>query len=123
MPNVPLTFSSVCEHIKARSHCPGVRPGASRQFGAGGPVRTWTIPTMLRTSTVLRQILVTICPGHAKALLRDTPWPNRESPYLHLGHSSCRLYYGFTQWSNGGDTDHAGRATMMPRSKPALLFG
>jgi len=26
-----------------RSHCPGVRPGASRQFVAGGPVRTGTI--------------------------------------------------------------------------------
>jgi len=23
------------------------------------------------------------------ALLRDTPWPNRESPYLHRGHIAC----------------------------------
>ena len=28
--------------IKPRSHCPGVRPGASRQFTAGGPGRTGT---------------------------------------------------------------------------------
>jgi len=28
--------------LKPRSHCPGVRPGASRQFAAGGPGRTGT---------------------------------------------------------------------------------
>jgi len=28
--------------LKPRSHCPGVRPGASRQFTAGGPERTGT---------------------------------------------------------------------------------
>ena len=28
--------------LKPRSHCPGVRPGASRQFTAGGPGRTGT---------------------------------------------------------------------------------
>jgi len=28
--------------IKPRSHSPGVRPGASRQFTAGGPGRTGT---------------------------------------------------------------------------------
>ena len=26
--------------------------------------------------------------------------------------------YGFAQWSYGGDTVHAGRATVMPRNKP-----
>jgi len=29
--------------------------------------------------------------GATPALLCDTPWPSRESPYLHRGHSSCRL--------------------------------
>ena len=28
--------------VKPRSNCPGVRPGASRQFTAGGPGRTGT---------------------------------------------------------------------------------
>jgi len=28
--------------LKLRSHCPGVRPGAYRQFAAGGPGRTGT---------------------------------------------------------------------------------
>jgi len=28
--------------FKPRSHCPGVRPGAPRQFSAGGPGQTGT---------------------------------------------------------------------------------
>jgi len=31
-----------CRSLKPRSHCPGVRPGASRQFTAGGPGRIGT---------------------------------------------------------------------------------
>jgi len=31
--------------------------------------------------------------------------------------------YGFARWSYGGDTVYAGRATVMPRNKPALFFG
>jgi len=30
--------------------------------------------------------------------------------------------YGFARWSYGGDTVHAGKATMMPRNKPALFY-
>ena len=29
--------------------------------------------------------------------------------------------YGFARWSYGGDTVHAGRATVMPRNKLALF--
>jgi len=29
--------------------------------------------------------------------------------------------YGVARWSYGGDTVHAGRATVMPRTKPALF--
>jgi len=29
--------------------------------------------------------------------------------------------YGFARWSYGGDTVHTGRATVMPRNKPALF--
>jgi len=39
------------------------------------------------------------------------------SPYFHRGHSSCL----FAAVSHGGDTVHAGRATVMPRNKPALF--
>jgi len=35
-------FAARCVPVKPRSHCPGVRPGASRQFTAGGPGRTGT---------------------------------------------------------------------------------
>ena len=34
---------SIISHLKPCSHCPGVRPGASRQFADGGPGRTGTI--------------------------------------------------------------------------------
>ena len=55
--------------------------------------------------------------GATSALLRYTPWPSRESPYLHRGHSSCR----FATVSPGSLTVHAGRATVTPRKKPALF--
>jgi len=55
--------------------------------------------------------------GATPALLRYTPWPSRESPYLHRGHSSCR----FATVSPGSLTVHAGRATVTPRNKPALF--
>jgi len=31
------------------------------------------------------------------------------------------VYYGFTRWSYGGETVHAGEATVMPRKKSALF--
>ena len=42
--NVSTYFSinTISIFLKPRSHCPGVRPGASRQFAAGGPGRTGT---------------------------------------------------------------------------------
>jgi len=30
--------------------------------------------------------------------------------------------YGVARWSYGGDTVHAGRATVMPQKKPALFL-
>ena len=55
------------------------------------------------------------------ALLRHAPWPNMGAPYFHLGHSSCRFYCSFTRWSYGGETNYAGRATVILRNKPALF--
>ena len=57
--------------LKPRSHCPGVRPGASRQFTAGGPGRTGTnrdvhiFPAVLRTRPGLGHKFITVCPGNA----------------------------------------------------------
>ena len=31
------------------------------------------------------------------------------------------VYYDFTKWSNGGGTNHIGKATAMSRNKPALF--
>ena len=39
---VQTTVISCTTKLKSRSLCPGVRPGASRQFTAGGPGRTGT---------------------------------------------------------------------------------
>ena len=39
---VVCIFDSLLVYVKPRSHCPGVRPGAPRQFAAGGPGRTGT---------------------------------------------------------------------------------
>jgi len=160
--------------IRPRSHCPGVRPGAARQFVAGGLGRTRTnhegiwvcsyIPGSATNQTLLEakidhylsllcyglwryipsvapealrcvsdsrcvpmrhgihrllhcQTVVWLARVGATSALHNTPWPSGESPYLYLGHSSCR----FTTVSPSGITDHAGRATMMPRNKPALF--
>jgi len=44
--------------------------------------------------TVVRHARV----GATPALPRDTPWPSRESPYLHRGHNPCRFT---TVWPGG----------------------
>jgi len=61
--------------IQPRSHCPGLRPGASRQFAAGGPGRTGTnrdgirvrshIPGSATDQARLGHKLITVCPGNA----------------------------------------------------------
>jgi len=51
---------------------------------------------MLPCQTVVRPARI----GATPALFRDTPWPSRESLYLHRGHSSCR----FATVSPGGLT-------------------
>jgi len=51
---------------------------------------------MLACETVVRPANV----GATLALVRDTPWPSRESLYLHQGHSSSR----FATVSPGGLT-------------------
>jgi len=105
--------------IKPRSHCSSVRPSSSWQFVAGRPGRTrmnregiWRrsyIPGSAINQTPLGAKFITICPGYATvcegtfpvvwtarvgatmALLLNKPWPSRETPYLYLGHSSCRF--------------------------------
>ena len=61
--------------LKSRLHCPGVRPGASRQFGTGGPGRTGTTRDIIRVpsfisgnatvQTRFEAKLITVCPGYA----------------------------------------------------------
>ena len=51
--------------------------------------------------------------GDTSVPLRATPWPNRESPW------ACWCYNSIIWWSYGWETDHAGRAIMIPRNKPA----
>jgi len=51
------------------------------------------------------------------ALLRDTLWLNRESPWTQL----MPVCYGVTRWSYDGDAVHAGRAAVLPRNKLALF--
>jgi len=40
MINISEDEHIIYSNVKPRSHCPGVRPGASRQFSAGVPGRT-----------------------------------------------------------------------------------
>jgi len=61
--------------LKPRSHCPGVRPGASRQFAAGEPGRIGTefgclriFPAVLRTRPGSGQNLITVCLDNAVRL-------------------------------------------------------
>jgi len=69
----------------------------------GPPACIVSIPWLHRYFTGIHRVLpcqTVVRPARVwatSALLRDTPWPNRESPYLHCGHSSCRFYYGFTR--------------------------
>jgi len=51
--NKPYLVRKGPEHIKPRSHCPGVRPGASRQFAAGRPGRTGTNREGFRVRTYI----------------------------------------------------------------------
>jgi len=39
--------------VKPRSHCPGVRPGASRQFATGGPRQTGTNRERIRVRSYI----------------------------------------------------------------------
>jgi len=83
-------------HIKPRSHCPGVRPDASRQFLAGGPGRTGRNRKEIRvrlyilgsatTRPGLGQKVITVCPGaflYTTALSRATA----VEPQCHYGES------------------------------------
>jgi len=67
-----------------------------------GPDPVWgkkwsqSVPVMLRFATVhcrCSPVGATVCPAASRkaTVLPRTPWRNRESPYLHLGHSSCRF--------------------------------
>jgi len=61
------------------------------------PASTVVIPLLHRNFTGIHRLLpcqTVVRParvGATPALFRDTPWPSRESPYLHRGHSSCRF--------------------------------
>jgi len=47
------TYIFARTNLKPRSHCPGIRPGASRQFAAGGPGRTRTIRKGIRVRSYI----------------------------------------------------------------------
>jgi len=60
--------------LKPRSHCPGVCPGASRQFAAGGPGRTGTNREGIRVRSYIPGSAtdqtrfgakITVCPENA----------------------------------------------------------
>jgi len=58
--------------------------------------------------------------GATPALLHDTPWLSGctvTPPWTQL----MPVCYGVAQWSYGGDMVYAGRATVMPRTKPVLF--
>jgi len=46
-----------------------------------------SIHRVLPCQIIIRPAIV----GARSACLRDTPWPNREWLYLHIGHSLCRI--------------------------------
>jgi len=50
---MPQPCEFVAQSVKPRSHCPGVRPGASRQFTASGPGRTGTIRDGIRVRSYI----------------------------------------------------------------------
>jgi hypothetical protein len=69
---------------------------------------------LIPCQTVVRPARV----GATSALLRDTPWPNREDTVSPPWTQPMLVYYGFTWWSYDGETDYAGRATVMPQISP-----
>jgi len=75
-------------------------------FNRGPPACSVVIPLLHRNFTCIHRlppVQTVVRPartGAMSALLRDTPWLNRKSPYLHRGHNSCR----FATVSPGGLT-------------------
>ena len=70
--------------IKPLSHCPGVRPGASRQFVAGGPGRTGTNREGIRVLSYI--------PGSATEQIRFG---------AKIDHGLSWLCYGLRQFITG----------------------
>jgi len=62
--------------------------------------------------------------GKSRGYAGSPPWHTVVEPGVTISPPWTQLMpvcYGFTRWSYGGDTVHARRATVMPRSKPALF--
>jgi len=116
VPQLPLL-------LKPRSHCPGVRPGASRQFVAGGPGRTWTNREGIRVRSYIPGSatdntrsgaksdhgLSRLCyglrrfiPGVAPGELRCVP-VRPDTPRLYSGHrrGRPRCHYGESRKKDG----------------------
>jgi len=74
--------------LKPRSHCPGVRPGASRQFTAGGPGRTGTNRDGNRVHSYI--------PGSATDQARFE---------AQIGHGMSRYCYGLRRCIPGVDPE------------------
>jgi len=82
--------------FKPRSHCPGVRPAASRQFTAGGPGRTGTnrdgirvrsyIPGSAADQARCRSGGATVCPGVSR-YTTVLPQESAAEPRCHCGGS------------------------------------
>ena len=62
-----IVNTTTTDPIKPRSHCPGVRPGAYRQFVAGGPERTRTSLEGIRVRPYIPgfgEKVITVCHGY-----------------------------------------------------------
>ena len=62
--------------------------------------------------------------GKSRGYAGSPPWHTVAKPGVTVSPLWTQLipvYYGFTRWSYSGDTNHAGKATVMPRNKPALF--
>jgi len=112
--------------IKPLSHCPGVRPGASRQFVAGGPGRSGTNREGIRVRSYIpgsatEQIrfgaksdhgLSWLCYGLRQFITGVAPEALR---YVPVRPDTPRLCPGHRRQSPGGTAASPGSKTAKPR--------
>jgi len=83
-------------NLKPRSHCPGVRPGASRQFAAGGPGKPGRIGTEFESVHIFSAVLRTkprCIPGVDPEVLRCVPVrPDTPRRVTEVGRQSTVAY-------------------------------